>query len=166
MKTNKEYEITTIIGRGAKCGGDFSAKGSARIDGRIDGGVTVEGTLTVGASGHIDGNVKARSVVVGGEIIGDVNVSDKVELTATARVIGNITTSLIVIDEKAIFQGTCNMQQDAAGKRPHVPSKALKAESREARETVSEVLKGVREGELAESVAKESGTKEGDSAQP
>lgn len=160
MKANKELEITTIIGRGAKCGGDFSAKGSARIDGRIDGDVTVEGTLTVGASGRIEGNVKARSAAVGGEIIGDVNVADKVELTATARVIGNITTSLIVIDEKAIFQGACNMQQDAAAKRPHVPSKALKADSREARATVSEALKEVQEGNPAES-----GEKESDAAQ-
>lgn len=150
MKTNKEMEITTIIGRGAKCGGDFSSKGSARIDGSIDGDVTVEGTLIVGASGHIDGNIKARSVMVGGEIIGDIHASDKVELTATARVIGNISTSLIVIDEKAIFQGSCDMKQDVPGKRPHVPSKALKAESRDAKAMVTEMLKDVQEGNTAE----------------
>lgn len=158
MKMNKEMEITTIIGRGAKCGGDFSAKGSARIDGVIDGDVTVEGTLIVGASGRIDGNVKAQAVTVGGEIIGDVHVSDKVELTATARVIGNISTSLIVIDEKAIFQGSCDMKQDASGKRPRIPSKALKAESKDAKATVTEMLKDVQEGNPAE----ENGDEEND----
>lgn len=150
MKTNKEMEITTIIGRGAKCGGDFSSKGSARIDGSIDGDAVVEGTLIVGASGRIDGNVKARAVTVGGEIIGDIHASDKVELTATARVIGNISTALIVIDEKAIFQGSCDMKQDASGKRSNVPSKALRAEGRDARATVTEVLKDIQEGNPAE----------------
>lgn len=149
MKMNKEMEITTIIGRGAKCGGDFSAKGSARIDGVIDGDVTVEGTLIVGASGRIDGDIKAQAVTVGGEIIGDIRVSDRVELTATARVIGNISTRLIVIDEKAIFQGACDMKQDVPGKRPHVPSKALKAESKEARAAVAEMLKEAQEGSPA-----------------
>lgn len=150
MKMNKEMEITTIIGKGAVCGGDFSAKGSARIDGKVDGDVTVQGTLIVGASGRIDGNVKAQAVTVGGEIIGDIHASDKLELTATARVIGNVSTSLIVIDEKAIFQGSCDMKQDASGKRAPIPSRALKAEGRDAREAVAAALKDIQEENPAE----------------
>ena len=67
-KNKSEVIISTIIGRGTEVQGDFIAKGSARIDGKIDGNVVVEGTLVVGAGASIAGNVSASDVLVGGEI--------------------------------------------------------------------------------------------------
>lgn len=140
---NKDTKITTIIGKGSECNGDFTAEGSVRIDGVINGDVTVSGTLIIGTTGIINGDVNATAAVVGGEIYGNVTITEKTELTSSARVIGNITTLLIVIDEKAVFQGNCNMNQDVNGKRPRPSSKVLRAGKKSAKEALAEALKEV-----------------------
>lgn len=147
----KNTTITTIIGKGAECSGDFSAEGSVRVDGTINGDVKVTGTLIVGAAGSISGDVEAQCAVIGGEIIGDLTVTDRTELTSTARLIGNISTVVIVIDENAIFQGSCNMNQEVPGKRPKPSSKAIKAGKRSAKEAIEEALKEVEAANREES---------------
>ena len=151
---NKETKITTIIGNGAECNGDFNAEGSVRVDGCINGNVTVAGTLIVGATGQINGDVEAHSAVVGGEIIGNMNIAEKTELISTARLFGNITTMLIVIDENAIFQGSCNMNQDVNAKRPKPGFKATRSGKKSAKEAIEEALKEVEaEGREADSAS-------------
>lgn len=148
----KETQISTIIGAGAECGGDFKAEGSIRVDGTVNGNVIVTEAVIVGATGCINGNIDAKSVIIGGEIYGNLNVPEKVELTSTARVIGDITTNGLVIDEKAIFQGRCDMNQDAS-KRSRPDRRALKDAKKEARADMEDVLKeaGAAFGEETES---------------
>lgn len=145
MKKNKELIITTLIGKDAECNGDFSAKGSARVDGCINGNVTVTGTLIVGVTGNINGDISAQSAIIGGEVIGNVAAAERTELTQTARVIGDITTTIIVIDEKAVFQGGCNMNQETTGKRPKPAARTLRAGRKSAKEAIAEALKEVEE---------------------
>ena len=140
----KETQITTIIGMGAECNGDFSAEGAIRIDGTVNGNVIVSDTVIVGASGCINGDINAQKVMIGGEVYGNLNVPEKVELTATARVIGDITTGGLVIDEKAIFQGRCDMNQDA-GKKSRPNNRAVKAMKKSAKSAIAEALKEVDE---------------------
>ncbi len=147
---NKETRITTIIGLEAECNGDFSAQGSARIDGCINGNVTVTGTLIVGAAGIVNGDIYAKDVIIGGEIIGNINVSDRTELISTARVFGDITTTLIIIDEKAIFQGSCNMNQETPEKRQKSSPRAMKAGKKSAKAAIEEALKEVEETSRSE----------------
>ena len=86
-------------------------------------------------------------VIVGGEINGNVNAPDKMELTSTARMIGDIVTTTIVIDERAIFQGNCNMNQDVSGKKPRPDSRAVKAGRKTAKAAIEEVLREVESGQ-------------------
>lgn len=141
----KETQITTIIGIGSECNGDFKSESSIRIDGIINGNVVVANMVIVGASGIINGDINAQTVVIGGEVYGNLNVPEKVELTSTARVIGDITTGGLVIDEKAIFQGRCDMNQDAS-KKPKQNSRALKADRKTSNSVVAEALRQVEEG--------------------
>ncbi len=136
----KETQITTIIGIGAECNGDFKSDSSIRIDGVVNGDVILANTVVVGASGVINGDINAQMVIIGGEVYGNLNVPEKVELTSTARVIGDITTSGLVIDEKAIFQGRCDMNQEA-GKKLKQNNKALKADRKASSAVVAEALK-------------------------
>ena len=138
----RETQISTIIGMTAECNGDFAAEGAIRIDGTVNGNVTVTDTVIVGASGCINGDINAQKVVIGGEVYGNLNVPEKVELTATARVIGDITTSGLVIDEKAVFQGRCDMNQDAS-KKPRANSKAVKAMKKSAQSVITEALNDI-----------------------
>ena len=66
MRKN-ETQISTIIGMNAECDGDFKAEGSIRIDGTVNGGVTVTDTGLVGAAGCINGDINSKKVIIGGE---------------------------------------------------------------------------------------------------
>lgn len=150
MKKKRELIITTLIGQGAECNGDFLSKGSARIDGCINGNVTVTGTLIVGVTGNVNGDISAQATIIGGEVNGNITASERTELTPTARVIGDINTEIIVIDEKAVFQGGCNMNQETGTRRPKPAARALRAGKRSAKEAIAEALKEVEEAESRE----------------
>lgn len=160
MRANNEIRITTIIGKGAECNGDFDAQGSVRLDGTIHGNVTVSDTLVIGATGYVEGDIIVQTAIIGGEVNGNIKAPVKAELTSTARVIGDITTGSIIIDEHAIFQGRCDMNQEA-GKRIKPNLKAMKAGRRSAKAAIEEALKEVeaasREDSLGESAGEEGG---------
>lgn len=113
MSRNKSKEIvklTSLLGQDSLCDGDFVSPGSARIDGIVNGCVKVEGTLIVGSTGVINGDVEANAVQIGGEVYGNIYAPEHAELTSEAKVNGDLTTAVIVIDENAKFQGKVNMQ--------------------------------------------------------
>lgn len=141
-----EITITTIIGKDAECNGDFSSGGSVRIDGTVNGNINVAETVILGATGVVNGDIEAKVAVIGGEIIGSINAPEKTELTSTARVLGDIMTKTIIIDENAIFQGSCNMNQDASSKRPKVAPKAVKEGKKSAKAAIDEALRTNTEG--------------------
>ncbi len=143
-KKDTEIKITTLVGSDAELKGDFTSGGSVRVDGKIIGNVTVEKTLILGVTGSITGDVKAENVMIGGEILGDVTISNKTELLETAKVVGDISTNLIVIDEKAIFQGGCNMNRDIPEKRKG-DAKALRENKKSADAVMAEALSGNQE---------------------
>ena len=106
--------------------------------------MTVAGNLIIGATGKVHGNLDVTSVIIGGEIIGNVNASLRTELTSTARLIGDIKTTLIVIDEKAIFQGRCDMNQDDVKIKRH-PARESRAGKKSAKEAIREALREAEE---------------------
>ena len=110
-KKNADTKMSTLIGAGAELTGDFTLDGSARIDGKIGGNVTVTGNLILGAGSIVTGDVQAASVLIGGEVTGNITAPEKAELTASAKVLGDIATKVIVIDEHAVFQGKIDMNQ-------------------------------------------------------
>jgi len=159
-KKNKEVKIGTLLGKGAVLHGNFSAPESARIDGRVNGDVTVEGTLVVGSTGAITGNVIAEAVLIGGEVLGDISAPEKAELTATAKVLGDIATKIIVIDENAVFQGKVDMNQNVPENTPGVKTKKLALKpvgtgKKNAKAAIAEALREVAEKEQEEAEAEE-----------
>ena len=103
-------QVGTIIGPGAILDGPLTTKDSTRIDGTVNGNVTISGALIVGQEGKINGTVSAMNAYVAGEITGNVSTPQgKVEISDTGKVIGDITCKGIIIDENAVFQGKCDM---------------------------------------------------------
>ncbi|MCH5275952.1 MAG: polymer-forming cytoskeletal protein [Lachnospiraceae bacterium] len=149
-----DYKISTIIGKDVVVEGDFSSGGSVRLDGVVEGNVKVGGYLLVGVSGKIHGDVEAASVSIGGEVTGNVEAPEKAELTSTARVIGDIRTGVIVIDEKAIFQGKCDMNQEELKPRRR-PPRENRAGKRSAKEALRDALKAAEEEVKADQTAEE-----------
>ena len=151
-KKSTDTKMNTLIGAGAELSGDFTLDGSARIDGKIGGNVTVTGNLILGAGSVVMGDVQAASVLIGGEVTGDINAPEKAELTASAKVLGDIVTTVIVIDEHAVFQGKIDMNQTV----PEIKAaKTVKAGRKSAKAAIAEALKEVAEEEKRENQAEE-----------
>ncbi len=133
--------INSILGPGSKLQGDFTAEGSARVDGTLWGNVKVTGTLIVGATGKICGNVEAEAVIVGGEVQGNIVAPQMVELTEKAKVTGDVTTMDIEIDEQAVLVGKCIVYEETAdGKTKLVIPKSVKPSDRAVKRTAKEAL--------------------------
>ena len=106
----KEGRLSGFVGYGTVLTGETSFQAMLRIDGHLTGRVSSEnGTLIVGASGRVDANIAVASAVVSGTINGDIVATEKLELTRSARVIGNIQTPRLVIEDGASFEGGCTM---------------------------------------------------------
>lgn len=147
-KNNLKAKISTILGKGCVLNGDFNADGSARIDGTVNGNVVVKGMLVLGVDGKIIGDIEAAGAMIGGHVIGNIESPEKLEISSHAKVIGDIKTKVLVVDERAIFQGKCDMyQEEVTGKKaaskPGV--KATRAGKKSAKAAIAEALKEVEE---------------------
>ena len=136
---NQKLNISTLLGKGSVVNGDFAAPGSARIDGKITGNVNVEGTLVIGTSGVIKGNVKCSGIIVGGDIEGNVIAPERAELSSTSRIIGDIHTGNIIIDEKALFQGKIVMSENGVPERDRDKLSYKAKERKDLKKAASEV---------------------------
>lgn len=103
----------TVIGSGTTVNGDIvSDSAIIRVDGQVNGGVNTKGDLVIGSMGIVNGNVYASSVNLAGKIVGDVEATNKIEIEAKGKLLGNIQTKLLAMDETAVIQGQVNMTAD------------------------------------------------------
>ncbi|MDD3205862.1 MAG: polymer-forming cytoskeletal protein [Lachnospiraceae bacterium] len=105
-------KINSIIGADAIIEGTFTTKDTTRIDGIIKGNVETKGTLLVGKSGKIEGKIQAANIMIAGEVIGDLHITERIEATATSKIMGDIVAKSLSIDEKAKFEGRCTMNMN------------------------------------------------------
>lgn len=100
---------TTVLGPGAHFVGDLSGDEDILVNGRFEGKIRVEKTVTVGAGGDLEGNIAARAVVVGGRVRGQITADEKAELLESAIVEGSVQAPKIVIAEGAQLEGNVAM---------------------------------------------------------
>jgi cytoskeletal protein CcmA (bactofilin family) len=114
-----EGKMNSIIGKGCKITGTILvSEGTLRIDGDFEGTIQVPDTLVIGKDGHVKAEIKVKSAVVGGTIVGNIDAKEKIELQAGSRVEGDIKTTRLVIDEGVFFEGNCKMSPGPEGSRP------------------------------------------------
>jgi cytoskeletal protein CcmA (bactofilin family) len=107
---------------------DVEIKGSIKfshdliIDGKIEGEVHSDGSLTVGENALIKGEIKTRSVTIFGKVEGNITVQERCELKTNAVLVGDIAAGTLAIEEGATFMG-----QSLVGKRPDGKASAPKA---------------------------------------
>lgn len=114
---------STTIGRNIQVDGRISGEEDLRIEGRVDGAISLTETLYVDAEGVVVATVEARDVVVSGILLGDVTATNSVHLAAGAKLVGNISTPRLIIADGAAFRGDVEMTGVPAMER----SKSAKA---------------------------------------
>jgi len=93
-------------------------EGTLRVDGYMAGLIrSDDGRLILSASGTIDGDIFVREALINGIVRGDIQGTQRVELSSTARVIGDIETAQLLIQRGATFQGRCAFAAGAASTR-------------------------------------------------
>ncbi len=106
----KEGRLSGYVGNGTVLTGETNFQAMLRIDGHLTGRVTSEnGTLVIGSTGKVDANIAVAAAIISGAVNGDIIATEKLELGRTARVIGNIQTPRLVIEDGAILEGGCTM---------------------------------------------------------
>ncbi len=106
--SNPKGSGRSVIGSGTRIRGDVSGETDMEVHGRIQGNCHVNGRLVVGASARIDGQVESTHAVLGGEIHGNVTAR-RIELLATARLVGDVRAKDLVIEDGAQFEGRVDM---------------------------------------------------------
>ena len=102
-------EPTTLIGAGSTFEGDFTGKGNFIIGGSVVGNCDIDGTVTLSVGGSWQGNLRAQDIIVAGSVKGEVTARRKLEIGATARIVGTIGGAEIAIAEGAIIDGGMHM---------------------------------------------------------
>ncbi|MFM7181204.1 MAG: polymer-forming cytoskeletal protein [Verrucomicrobiales bacterium] len=103
---------------------DVEIKGSLKfsndlvIDGRIEGEVTSDGSLTVGENARIKGEIKTKSCIVFGKVEGNITVTDRCELKQSAELAGDVRAKTLAIEEGAAFMGKSIVGAAAAAQKP------------------------------------------------
>src|SRR5919112_1014593 len=108
----KEGTLTGFVGNGTTLTGEANFKGMLRVDGTLSGRVSsADGTLIVSTNGSVDANVEVAVAQIFGTVNGDIIASKRIEMGRVAKVTGNIQTPALVIENGAVFEGSCRMVQ-------------------------------------------------------
>ncbi len=108
-------QVETIVGRDTQFKGTINAGGTVRIDGQVEGEIIAKGDIVIGETGMVKATIQARNATLAGTIHGNCDVTDKLELTPTAKLYGDITTGILIIGEGAVFKGACEMRHGPGG---------------------------------------------------
>lgn len=101
---------STAIGAGVKIVGDVYSEEDLFVDGEVHGSLDIKDSkLTIGPRGKAKSNVRAREVVIHGQVHGDVEASQKITIRKDGSLVGNIKTTGIVIDDDAYFKGSIDI---------------------------------------------------------
>ncbi|RLC37520.1 polymer-forming cytoskeletal protein [candidate division Kazan bacterium] len=123
MKTRGEFAESdnpdTIIGYGVSVEGTLQTAGDIQINGYFKGKLITRGDVVIGEHGQVDANINAENVYIAGEVTGNVNAIDKLEILETGKVDGNISSTALVIESGGVLKGSSTMR-DTEDTKPAV----------------------------------------------
>ncbi|MCZ2128373.1 MAG: polymer-forming cytoskeletal protein [Anaerolineales bacterium] len=125
--------ITSVLGAGIVWQGSMNGSGGVRIEGAFEGAIALRGMLVVGETGRVTcENVRAHTVIVAGAVRGNIT-AQKLEIRATGRVWGDVTTTAFVTEEGSFLRGQIRMEEtvdlDLEASPETTPSEAAQAEA-------------------------------------
>ena len=110
---------SATIGKAVKIIGQIFSKEDLYVDGDVEGTIECQDNkLTVGPNGKLQAGVQAREVVVLGQVKGNVEATDRIDIRKDARLVGDIKTARIVIEDGAYFKGSIDIVKPDTAKAP------------------------------------------------
>jgi cytoskeletal protein CcmA (bactofilin family) len=107
-------ERSSVVSFGSCWQGNLKIDGSVRIDGEVSGEIDARETVYVAESAKVDAKIRAARVIIAGDIQGEVNCSDRLEVMPTGRVRAQLTTRTLTVFEGAFIEGQVHMTRPEA----------------------------------------------------
>jgi cytoskeletal protein CcmA (bactofilin family) len=112
----------SLLGQGAEFEGKLTFDGTVVIDGKFTGEIFSKDRLQISQGARVAAEVNVGSVVVFGEVIGNIRAAQAIELRASSKVKGNVEAPSLIIEKGATFEGSCKMEN--LGKQEHLGKQA------------------------------------------
>src|SRR5947209_10556040 len=113
---------SATLGKNVTVKGQIFAREDLTIDGEVEGTVEChEHRLTIGPNARVQAGLKAREIIIQGSIQGNVDATDKIDIKKEAKLVGDIKTSRIVIEDGAYFKGSIDISKSTPIKPPQPP---------------------------------------------
>jgi cytoskeletal protein CcmA (bactofilin family) len=113
-----DEDFGALIAEGAAFEGLLAFRGTARIDGRLQGEVVASGALEIGEAADVRARIQVDELVVAGRLEGDAVVSRRIELRPSARVIGNLRAPSVILADGCQVEGRVVMARPGEGEAP------------------------------------------------
>ena len=117
--TTSHTTSDSFLGTGTILEGNITSEGNLRIDGKINGNINVEGDILIDKNGRVEGNLKGKTVTIGGQARGDVDAA-RILVLKSGRVWGDLTTTSLYTEEGGFIQGVITMQDERAKEKDSV----------------------------------------------
>lgn len=108
----------TVIGSGTAIEGIISSKENVCVEGMFKGKILSEAAVIIGETGRVEADIKADTVLMSGEVHGNIVAKTRLEITSHGKLKGNIKTRSLVIAEGVLFEGNCQMACDEQDGEP------------------------------------------------
>lgn len=106
-----------MVGKGVTVKGQIFSREDLYVDGEVEGSIEMqEHKLTIGPNGKVQAGLRAREIVLIGTVHGNVEATDKLDLRKDARLVGDVKTARIVIEDGAYFKGSIDIVRQEAPK--------------------------------------------------
>ncbi|NJL26383.1 MAG: polymer-forming cytoskeletal protein [Thermoanaerobaculia bacterium] len=112
--TSAQGELNGFLDAGSQMEGELRFEDTFRVDGKFKGTIVSQGDLIVGEAGEIDAEVRVRRVFVSGIARGTIRTSVRTEITSKGRVMADLFTPSLSIEDGAFFEGRCSMEREKA----------------------------------------------------
>ncbi len=103
-------DVHTVLGPESTFEGKLAFDGTVRIDGKFKGEIQTDNILVVGQGARVEATVTVGSIIINGEVHGDIHAKQSVEIHAPGKVRGNISTPQLMIAKGVVFEGSCKME--------------------------------------------------------
>ncbi|PIR21292.1 MAG: hypothetical protein COV45_00675 [Deltaproteobacteria bacterium CG11_big_fil_rev_8_21_14_0_20_47_16] len=113
-------QMNGLLDRGCSFRGRLTFDGTVQINGDFEGEIFSDGILVVGPEARINAKVSVGSLVVHGQLQGEVEAKNRIEMHAPAKIRANITTPNLSIEEGVLFLGQCHMEPESPAEKPLV----------------------------------------------
>ena len=134
MATRNDIPNNSVIGENSVFEGRFYVSGSILIEGKFDGDIKTEDHLTVGPTGKVKTDIYARRVTIGGTLIGNITATEEVDLLANGKVLGNVVTPKLNVENGVLIQGMVTI---TGGQTDNVPQVIRQSFGEEAESLIS-----------------------------